>query len=45
MSRAAVALAQRGAEAEPAARENLNATYRRFVSEADPGRKGEPAKT
>lgn len=36
MSRALVALAQRGVEAEAAARENLNATYRRFVSEADP---------
>lgn len=44
MSRALVALAQRGVEAEAAARENLNATYRRFVSEADPERKGEAGK-
>lgn len=44
MSRALVDLAQRGVEAEAAARENLNATYRRFVSEADPERKGEAGK-
>jgi hypothetical protein len=44
MSRALVALAQRGVEAEAAARENLNAAYRRFVSEADPERKGEAGK-
>lgn len=44
MSRALVALAQRGVEAEAAARENLHATYRRFVSEADPERKGEAGK-
>jgi hypothetical protein len=42
MSRALVVLAQRGAE--PAARDNLNATYRRFLSEADPERKGEAGK-
>jgi hypothetical protein len=41
MSRALVALAQRGVEAEAASRENLNATYRRFMSEANPDRKGE----
>jgi hypothetical protein len=44
MSRALVALAQRGVEAEAAARENLNATYRRFVSEAEPERKGQAGK-
>jgi len=41
MSRALVVLAQRGVEAEAAARKNLNATYRRFMAEADPERKGE----
>ena len=41
MSRALVVLAQRGVEAEAAARANLNATYRRFMSEADPERKSE----
>jgi hypothetical protein len=44
MSRALVMLAQRGVEAEAAARENLNATYRRFIAEDDPGRKGEAGK-
>lgn len=44
MSRALVVLAQRGVEAEAAARDRLNATYRRFISEADPGRKGEAGK-
>jgi hypothetical protein len=39
-----VALAQRGVEAEAASRENLNATYRRFMSEADPQRKNEVGK-
>ncbi len=37
MSRALVVLAQRGVEAEAAARDNLNATYRRFISEAESG--------
>jgi len=41
MSRALVVLAQRGVEAEAAARKNLNATYRRFMAEADPERKDE----
>jgi hypothetical protein len=36
MSRALVVLAQRGVEAEAAARDEPNATYRRFMSEADP---------
>jgi hypothetical protein len=44
MSRALVVLAQRGVEAEAAARARLNATYRRFLSEADPERKGEAGK-
>lgn len=44
ISRAMVVLAQRGVEAEAAARANLNATYRRFMSEADPGRKSEAGK-
>ena len=44
MSRALVELAQRGIEAEVEARENLKATYLRFMSEADPDRKGEAGK-
>ena len=44
MSRALVALAQRGVEAEAAARANLNTTYRRFMAEADPERKNEAGK-
>ena len=44
MSRALVVLAQRGVEAEAAAREHLNATYRRFMAESDPVRKGEAGK-
>jgi hypothetical protein len=43
-SRALVALAQRGVEAEAEAKENINATYRRFMSEGDPKRKGEAGK-
>jgi hypothetical protein len=43
-SRALAVLAQRGAEAEAAARDRLNTTYRRFLSEADPERKGEAGK-
>ena len=43
-SRALVELAQRGVKAEAAAREQLNATYRRFMAEADPRRKGEAGK-
>jgi hypothetical protein len=41
MSRALVDLAQRGVEAEAAARENLQAAYRRFMAESNPKRKGE----
>jgi len=44
MSWALVVLAQRGVEAEAAARKNLNTTYRRFMAEADPQRKGEAGK-
>jgi hypothetical protein len=44
MSRALVVLAQRGVDAEAAARQNLNAAYRRFMAEADPARKGEAGK-
>ena len=44
MSRALVMLAQRGVEAEAAARDNLNATYRRFMSEDDSRCKGEAGK-
>ena len=44
MSRALVVLAQRGVEAEAAARANLNVTYRRFMAEADPERKNEAGK-
>jgi hypothetical protein len=44
MSRALVVLAQRGVDAEAAARDNLNATYRRFMAESDPERKGAAGK-
>lgn len=44
MSRALVVLAQRGVDAEAAARASLNATYRRFLSEADRERKDEAGK-
>jgi hypothetical protein len=44
MSRALVVLAQRGVEAEAAARNELNANYRRFMSESDPERKGQAGK-
>jgi hypothetical protein len=43
-SRALVALAQRGVEAEAEARQNLNISYRRFMSEADPRLKDEAGK-
>jgi hypothetical protein len=39
-----VVLAQRGVEAETAAREQLNAAYRRFMAENDPPRKNEASK-
>jgi len=41
MSRALVALAERGIQAEAEARQQLKATYRDFVNEADPARKNE----
>ena len=44
MSRALVALAQRGVEADAEARAHLNATYRRFMTEADPERRKEEGK-
>jgi hypothetical protein len=44
MSRALVVLAQRGVEAEAAARATLNATYRRFMAETDSERKNEAGK-
>lgn len=44
MSRALVVLAQRGVEAEEAARENLKTSYRRFLSETDPRSKDEAGK-
>ena len=44
MSRALVELAQRGVEAEAASREHLNTTYRRFMAEDNPQRKGEREK-
>ncbi|HXI39462.1 MAG TPA: hypothetical protein VNH83_05770 [Bryobacteraceae bacterium] len=39
MSRALVTLAERGVEAEAAARARLTATYEQFMAEADPARK------
>jgi hypothetical protein len=44
MSRALVMLAQRGVNAEAAARASLNATYRRFLPEGDLVRKNEAGK-
>jgi hypothetical protein len=41
VSRALIVLAQRGLDAEAAAREHLNSAYSRYTSEADPHRKGE----
>src|SRR5437773_2407915 len=41
MSRALVTLAQRGIDAESAAREQLNLSYRGFMAEDDAQRKGE----
>jgi hypothetical protein len=43
-SRALVVLAQRDAEAEAAAHDNLKSTYRRFMAEVDPERKDEAGK-
>src|SRR6266851_254027 len=44
LSRALVTLAERGVEADTAARENLNAAYRRFMSEANSDRREEAGK-
>ncbi len=44
MSRALVALAERGVQAETEAKERLNATYHRFLEENDPSRKNEAGK-
>jgi hypothetical protein len=41
MSRALVALAERGARAEAEAKEQLEASLRRFLAENDPARKNE----
>lgn len=41
MSRALVALAERGMRAEIEAKEQLKASYRRFLDENDPSRKNE----
>jgi hypothetical protein len=43
-SRALVALAQRGLDAEASARAHLDSKYRRFLSETHPDRKGEAGK-
>src|SRR5947209_1601276 len=44
MSRALVVLAQRGVEAEAAARASLSAAYRRFTAETDPEHKSDAGK-
>jgi hypothetical protein len=44
MSRALVVLAQRGVDAEAAARDHLKTTYRRFMAETDSERKSEAGK-
>jgi hypothetical protein len=44
MSRALVSLAERGVEAEAAARADVEATYERFMHERNPVRKGEAGK-
>ena len=41
MSRALVALAERGVRAEAEAKEQLKAAYNRFLAENDPSRKNE----
>lgn len=41
MSRALIALAERGVRAEADAREQLKITYRRFMEENEPARKNE----
>ena len=44
MSRALVALAERGVRAEMEAKEQLKSSYNRFLAEEDPGRKNEAGK-
>jgi hypothetical protein len=44
ISRALVSLAERGVQAEVDARQNLNATYERFMKEREPDRKEEAGK-
>ena len=44
MSRALVTLAERGVEAEAAARAKVAATYEGFISEPDPAKKNEAGK-
>jgi hypothetical protein len=44
MSRALISLAERGARAELDAKENLKATYKRFMEEQEPARKNEAGK-
>lgn len=44
MSRALVALAERGVLAEVEAKEQLKSSYNRFLAENDPGRKNEAGK-
>lgn len=44
MSRALVALAERGVRAEAEAKEQLKAAYDRFLAEDNPGRKNEAGK-
>ncbi|HSB15855.1 MAG TPA: hypothetical protein VLE22_15465 [Bryobacteraceae bacterium] len=44
MSRALVALAERGVQAEAEAQEQLKTAYRRFLNENEPARKNEAGK-
>lgn len=44
MSRALVTLAERGVRAEVEAKEQLKASYNRFLAENDPSRKNEAGK-
>jgi hypothetical protein len=44
MSRALVALAERGVRAEAEAKEQLKASYNRFLAESDPALKNEAGK-
>ena len=44
MSRALVALAERGVRAEAEAKKQLKSSYNRFLAESDPARKNEAGK-